>query len=237
MHICLLDIDGTLILTGGAGQMAFAQTLAEEFGIAEIRKVVTFAGRSDRAIAGELLREHGVEASEENWERFCSGYLRRLDTALATHPGFILPGVTELLTRLASRGDVALGLLTGNVRDGARRKLTHYNLWHWFPFGGFGDDHHERCDIAAAALEAARQHLCNLSNGSRWSNGNWHGKVVVIGDTPNDIACGRSIEARCVAVPTGHSTADELKLAQPDLLVETLEDIGRIEALFDPRLK
>src|SRR3954466_13103911 len=107
MHICLFDIDGTLILTGGAGQTAFAQTLAEEFGIPEIRKVVSFAGRSDRAIACELLREHGVKPSDDNWQRFCSGYLRRLDAALATHPGFILPGVIPLLTRLANRGDVA----------------------------------------------------------------------------------------------------------------------------------
>src|SRR4051794_1439700 len=109
MHICLLDIDGTLILTGGAGQAAFAQTLAEDFDVAEIRRVVAFAGRSDRAIASELLREHGVEPSDENWRRFCAGYLRRLDTALASHRGFILPGVTQLLTRLAERGDVALG--------------------------------------------------------------------------------------------------------------------------------
>jgi phosphoglycolate phosphatase len=233
VHICLLDIDGTLILTGGAGQKAFAQTLAEDFGIAEIVKVVTFAGRSDRAIAGELLREHGIDASTEHWQRFCRGYLRRLDDALATHQGFILPGVLQLLTKLASRGDVALGLLTGNVREGARRKLTHYDLWHWFAFGGFGDDHHERCDIAAAALDAAKQHLRSLSNRSQSTDRNQHGRVVVIGDTPNDISCGRSIDARCVAVPTGHSTADELKLARPDVLVESLEDFGPIESLFD----
>jgi phosphoglycolate phosphatase-like HAD superfamily hydrolase len=233
VHICLLDIDGTLILTGGAGQKAFAQTLAEDFGIAQIVKVVTFAGRSDRAIACELLREHGVETSSENWQRFCRGYLRRLDAALATHPGFILPGVTPLLMKLASRGDIALGLLTGNVREGARRKLTHYNLWHWFPFGGFGDDHHERCDIAAAALVAAKQHLRTRPNGSQGTGLQQQGRVVVIGDTLNDISCGRSIDARCVAVSTGHSSADELKLARPDLLVETLEDFRPIEALFD----
>ncbi|HEX5471748.1 MAG TPA: HAD family hydrolase, partial [Lacipirellulaceae bacterium] len=79
MHICLLDIDGTLLLTGGAGQVAFAQTLAAEFGILEIDTQVAFAGRSDRAIALDLFRGHGIEPSEANWRRFCAGYLSRLD--------------------------------------------------------------------------------------------------------------------------------------------------------------
>ncbi|HVT26828.1 MAG TPA: HAD hydrolase-like protein [Lacipirellulaceae bacterium] len=233
MHICLLDIDGTLILTGGAGQSAFAQTLAEEFGIPEIDTQVAFAGRSDRAIAMDLFRSHGVEQSAENWSRFCAGYLSRLDTALASHQGYVLPGVARLLTTLSDRGDVALGLLTGNVREGARRKLSHYHLWHWFPFGGFGDDHLERCDIAVAALLAARRHIDGVPGRSALIGAISPSHVIVIGDTPHDIACGRSIGARCVAVPTGHTMADDLRRADPDVLVETLEDFAPIAALFD----
>jgi phosphoglycolate phosphatase len=224
MHICLLDIDGTLILTGGAGQTAFARTLALDFGIKEIDGRVQFAGRSDRAIAMDLFRSHGVEPSGENWLRFCAGYLTRLEQALATHQGHVLPGVGELLSTLVARGDVAVGLLTGNVREGARRKLSFYGLWEHFPFGGFGDEHVERCDIAAAALEAARLHL----NGTRGL-----GQVLVIGDTLHDISCGRSIDARCIAVPTGHTTADELRTGNPDVLVETLADTAPILALLD----
>jgi phosphoglycolate phosphatase-like HAD superfamily hydrolase len=224
MHICLLDIDGTLVLTGGAGQTAFVETLAADFGISEILKQVSFAGRSDRAIVADLFRDHGVEASEENWRKFCVGYLQRLDSALAKHRGYVLPGVGSLLTALASRDDVAVGLLTGNVREGARRKLLHYDLWHWFAFGGFGDEHVDRCDIAAAALAAANLHL----NGAATSIG----EIVVIGDTPNDIACGRSIGARCVAVATGHSSLDDLNEGRPDVLVGTLEDSGPILALI-----
>lgn len=230
MHICLLDIDGTLLLTGGAGQAAFAQTLAAEFGIPEIDTRVAFAGRSDRAIAMDLLRGHGIVTSDENWRRFCAGYLSRLDAALAAHQGHVLPGVNELLAALAARGDVALGLLTGNVREGARRKLSYYGLWQWFAFGGYGDDYSERCDIAAAALAAARLHIDGLaiSNGTSFP-----GQVIVIGDTPHDIDCGRSIGAHCVAVPTGHTKADDLRRSRPDLMVETLEDIGPIVALLD----
>jgi phosphoglycolate phosphatase-like HAD superfamily hydrolase len=226
MHICFLDIDGTLVLTGGAGQAAFAQTLAVEFGISEIDTRVAFAGRSDRAIAMDLFRSHGVETSPENWQRFRAGYLARLEQTLATHQGYVLPGVVELLTALEDRGDVAIGLLTGNLREGARRKLGHYGLWDWFPFGGFGDDYDDRCQIAAAALTAARSHV----NGQ--SVGNTDGRIVVIGDTPHDIECGRSIAARCVAVSTGHTGPDALRTAEPDVLVDTLANSEPILALF-----
>src|SRR3954468_22910875 len=233
MHICLLDIDGTLLLTGGAGQKAFAQTLADEFGIGEIIHPVMFAGRSDRAIALELMRLHGVDDSTDNWQRFCAGYLSRLERALISNQGFVLPGASELVTTLAKRDDVALGLLTGNVREGAKRKLVHYNLWHWFAFGGYGDDHVDRSDIAAAALAAAREHIGNHFNGSTRNGRKFPGEIIVIGDTTHDITCGRSIGARCVAVPTGHTTVDELRQSNPDLLVETLQDLRPILELLD----
>jgi phosphoglycolate phosphatase-like HAD superfamily hydrolase len=231
MHICFLDIDGTLVLTGGAGQTAFARTLAEDFDIAAIDGGVPFAGRSDRAIAMDLFRSHGVAATDDNWERFRIGYLSRLQKALATHKGHVLPGVPGFLRALAARGDVALGLLTGNLREGARHKLTYYGLWEHFLFGGFGDEHMERCEIAAAALAAARMHLATLSNNNGASEAN--GQIIVVGDTLHDISCGRSIGARCVAVPTGHTSADTLRTGEPDALVATLEDFGPIFALFD----
>lgn len=230
MHICFFDIDGTLILTGGAGQAAFAETLAHDFGIPEITTQVLFAGRSDRAIAMDLFRAHGVEPTSENWQRFYHGYLRRLESSLPTRDGNVLPGVIRLLEMLAARGDISLGLITGNVREAARTKLTYYNLWHWFPFGGFGDEHIDRNDIAADAVAAGRAHLADQSvyvgQGTPWG-------MVVVGDTLNDICCGRSIGARCVAVPTGHTSADALRGGEPDVLVETLEDVSPILALFD----
>jgi phosphoglycolate phosphatase-like HAD superfamily hydrolase len=232
MHICFLDIDGTLVLTGGAGQTAFAQTLADDFGIAKIDGTVTFAGRSDRAIAMELFRRHGVDPSTQNWQRFCVGYLSRLNAALTSHRGNVLPGVGELLATLAARGDVALGLLTGNVQEGARRKLDHYGLWHWFAFGGYGDEHLERCDIAASALADARRHLGGRSVNST-QNGNVRiDEIIVIGDTLSDIECGRSIGARCVAVATGHTSAGTLREGNPDVVVETLQEIEPVLTLL-----
>ena len=226
MHICFLDIDGTLVATGGAGQTAFVRTLAEDFGIVDASEAgVPFAGRSDRAIAYDLFAAHDLATTPETWQRFRTGYIRRIEEILPTHNGCVLPGVTALLEALAARGDVAIGLITGNVREAARRKLGYFDLWHWFPFGGFGDDHTDRCDIAAAGLEDARRHL----NGAVPTLG----QIVVIGDTPNDVSCGRSIGARCVAVPTGHTTVEELRRSKPDLLVETLKDAAGVMRLFD----
>jgi phosphoglycolate phosphatase-like HAD superfamily hydrolase len=224
MHVCFLDIDGTLISTGGAGRAAFVVTLAKDFGVTNVSADgVSFAGRSDRAIAMDLFALHGLPATADTWHRFRAAYVQRLGEVLPAYQGRVLAGVIPLLESLTARGDVALGLLTGNVQEAARRKLTYYRLWDWFAFGGFGDEHMDRCAIAAAALAAARRHL----------NGRSHGKLIVIGDTVNDIACGRSIGARCVAVPTGNTPIDVLRGGVPDVLVETLEDAAPVLKLFD----
>jgi len=232
MHICFWDIDGTLLLTGGAGQAAFARTLAADFGIPVIDANVGFAGRSDKAIAMDLFGSHGIEPSDSNWAKFCTGYLHRLEQALVERRGSVLPGVLSLLEALAERGDVAVGLLTGNIREGARRKLSHFGLWHWFPFGGFGDEHMERCDIAAAAVSAAQLHL-NRHAGISTNGACGNQRIVVIGDTPHDVRCGRSIGAQCVGVSTGNTSATMLLASQPDVFVESLEDAGPILALFN----
>lgn len=229
MHICFLDIDGTLVLTGGAGRDAFGEALAEVFGVPPTTRDVAFAGRSDRAIARDLFVVHGIESTANNWRRFAVSYVRWIDRLLPTRDGHVLPGVVELLDALAARGDVALGLITGNVREAARHKLSYYGLWDRFAFGGFGDEHTERNNIAAAAMSAARHHL----NGRPDGPGPAIGQVVVIGDTLNDIRCARSIGARCVTVPTGHTSADVLRTGRPDVLVDTLEEAAPILQLFD----
>jgi len=230
MHICFLDIDGTLLSTGGAGQAAFARALAADFGIEPVNTDVLFAGRSDRAIATDLFIHHGLDPTVENWDRFRQAYVQQLDETLLAREGRVLPGVVGLLETLAARGDVALGLLTGNIREAARRKLTFYGLWDWFSFGGFGDVQVDRNLVAADALSAARQYLEQQRGGG---NSDGEGQILVIGDTLNDIACGRAIGARCVAVPTGHTSAEALRGAQPDLLVDTLEDARPILDLLD----
>ena len=227
MHICLFDIDGTILLTGGAGMEAFRRTFAEEFGVDSISGDVSFAGRSDRAIATDLFHAHGIDPSLENWERFCTGYITRVDEELPRHEGTVLHGVEALLSELTLRDDVLIGLLTGNVRETACRKLSRHDLWHLFAFGGFGDHHFDRNLIAAEALAAAVEHAA--AEGVQRES---LGTVLVFGDTLNDIRCARSIGAKVVAVSTGQSSAEVLQQGKPDLLLETLERTERILQLL-----
>jgi phosphoglycolate phosphatase len=225
MNIVLFDIDGTLISTGGAGKIAFAETFHELFGIAEISANVGFAGRSDRAIAEELMLTHGIEASSANWLNFTTAFLPRLEAVLPRAKGEILPGVVELLDELAGLDHVALGLLTGNIAAGAKAKLSHYQLYERFAFGGFGDDWTDRNDIAVAALEAAHKHLNNGAPG---------GEVIVIGDTLADVRCARAIGAHAVAVATGGATWEQLSASEPDLLIADLTDRAGLLQLLKP---
>ncbi|MFN4258963.1 MAG: HAD family hydrolase [Gemmataceae bacterium] len=215
MHICLFDIDGTLLSSGGAGKAAMEGAIMSAFGVAEIRGQVPFSGRTDRAIIRDLFHMHDIADTPENWQHFVSTYLHLLPECLHRHEGRVLPGILWLLEHLAERDDVAVGLLTGNLREGAKRKLGHYDMFHHFTFGGFGDLHFERDDVAREALTAVHHHL----NGSVSLERTW-----VIGDTPLDIACARAIGARVLAVATGWHSYDLLAAENPDLLVTDLSD-------------
>ena len=224
MFVVLFDIDGTLIQTGGAGKAAFAKTFVEDFTVQEFPEQVLFAGRSDRAIAEDIMLHVGIESSQENWSRFLAGYSRRLNESLMSRKGHVLPGVETLLEQLSQMEQVAVGLLTGNIERGARAKLRYYGLDHRFGFGGFGDASTDRNDIAADAVRAAKVHFSlTATNGESSFTG-----VMVIGDTVNDVRCAKSIEAYSVAVTTGGSTAEELQATEPDLLLEDLTEVSGI---------
>jgi phosphoglycolate phosphatase-like HAD superfamily hydrolase len=223
MHVCLFDIDGTLIHTRGAGMAALREGLRVAFGVAEPTDQVAVHGRTDRGITRDFFRHHGIENLPEHWERFREAYLRVLPGTLAERPGEVLPGIVPLLETLSGRDDVALGLLTGNTRAGARIKLAHYGLDQYFDFGGFGDSHLERDDVAREALAAVLDRL----------NGNVDlQRVWVIGDTPTDVSCGRAIGARVLAVATGNHTRDELAAASPDHLTNDFSNPEPLLALW-----
>jgi phosphoglycolate phosphatase-like HAD superfamily hydrolase len=223
MHVCLFDIDGTLIHTRGAGMAALREGLREAFGVAEPTDQVAVHGRTDRGITRDLFRHHAIKDLPEHWEKFREAYLRVLPGTLAQRPGTVLPGIVSLLEALSGRGDVALGLLTGNTREGARIKLAHYGLDQYFEFGGFGDNHFERDDVAREALAAVMSRLNGRVDLAR---------VWVIGDTPIDVGCGQAIGARTIAVATGNHTWDELAEAQPDHLAADFSDPGPVLALW-----
>jgi phosphoglycolate phosphatase-like HAD superfamily hydrolase len=214
MIACLFDIDGTLLSSGGAGKAALESALTGEFGV-ELRGHVPYAGRTDRAIMRDLFRMHDIADTAENLERLLKGYLSRLPESLHRHNGRVLPGIQALLLELKETSNIAVGLLTGNMRAGAQTKLGHFGLFEHFAFGGFGDHHFDRDDVAREALAAVHECVGTHCTADR---------IWVIGDTPLDIQCARAIGARVAAVATGLHTCDELAPCNPDLLLSDLAD-------------
>lgn len=229
MVTVLFDIDGTLIHTGGAGQRAFADTFRKLYRIDKISAEVLFAGRSDRAIAEELMTVHGIANDNGAWLQFVEAFVPRLVEVLPECQGTVLPGVIGLLDELEKSEHVHIGLLTGNIAEGARAKLSYYQLWNRFAFGGYGDDWTDRNDIAAAALSAARSYIAQSQFEQLLSHDSDSESVIVIGDTPADVKCARSIGAFAVAVCTGGASREQLQAESPDLLLDDLTG-------FDPIL-
>lgn len=217
--VCLFDIDGTLLNAGGAGQDAMEQALLDVFSVTGPYADIPAAGRTDKAITTDLFSHHAIEVDEQNWSLFLNSYIGHLPRSLAAREGVVLPGVVELLDELSRRDDVVLGLLTGNLEVGANLKLKHYGIDHHFRFGGYGDVHFDRDDVARLAHTAATQYLQNPVHPDR---------LWVIGDTPADVKCGRAIGARVIAVTTGIHSRDELAPFQPDYLFENLADVEQV---------
>ena len=220
-RLVLFDVDGTLIHTGRAGVKAFAQVFASEFDAVDGFERLKFAGRTDVSLVREFLDQHRIPATAENFERFFDRYVFWLDHILATSHTEECPGVWEFIHQLRELAQPpVLGLLTGNIRLGAEIKLRHFNLWDVFATGAFGDDHEDRNEIAAVALRRGSRVLQEPLTGDQ---------VLVIGDTPFDIRCGRSIGAKVLAVATGGATIEELFRHQPDWAVEDLRKINALE--------
>jgi len=221
VKLVLFDIDGTLVHTGGAGIKAFAQVFATEFGVANGVEKMRFAGRTDVNLVREFFTINGIEANEANFQRFFERYVFWLDQILRHSETAACRGVLEFMTSLRQLPNPPrLGLLTGNIRLGAEIKLRHFDLWKEFETGGFADDHEDRDQIADAAWKRGCRVLgCELRGE----------QVLVIGDTPFDIRCGRAIGAKVLAVATGGATLEELVRHQPDWAVKDLSCVAAHE--------
>jgi phosphoglycolate phosphatase-like HAD superfamily hydrolase len=216
MKILLLwDIDGTLITSGGAGMRALQAALRQVFAIDGSINDIDFAGRTDRWIMRQIFAKFALPATEENFARYADGYVAALPEALLDRGVRPLPGVPALLEAVRARGDVALGLLTGNLRRGAEVKLASRDLWRYFPFGAFADDAEDRNRLGPHALHRARAHHgVEFAPADTW----------VIGDTPHDVICARAFGARALAVATGRHSVDQLRTAAPDAVFVDFSD-------------
>jgi phosphoglycolate phosphatase-like HAD superfamily hydrolase len=222
--IALFDIDGTLLRAGGAGRRALELALGEVLGNGEAASFasVDFAGRTDPWIVAEGLSRHGLAAEEALIDDVLRRYVAHLPEQLALSSAFeVLPGAAALLSTLAERAEVLLGLGTGNLQRGAYAKLAHGGLDSYFAFGGFGSDHPDRAELLRVGLERGLDQAGDARDA----------RAVVIGDTPHDVRAAQAIGADCIAVSTGSYDGDALGEAGATMVVSDLRSPEVLRAL------
>jgi len=221
-RLLLFDIDGTLLLSGGAGKRALNRAFEELFGVADAFAGIPVAGRTDLLILGDALERAGVRADPEVRVRFLARYCQHFEREIL-HPGprkGLMPGVRQLLDRLEQTPDVVCALVTGNIARAARIKLDHFELGRYFACGAYGDDAPRRDDLVPIAVERARRAGIAVDSPS---------DAVVVGDTPLDVQCAAAAGARAVCVATGSFTEEELRRAGADAV---LPDLTEPECFF-----
>jgi|SRR5215203_499161 len=225
--LVLFDIDGTLVLTGGAGLRAMNMALKNVFGHDDGLAGIPLAGRTDWAILSDAVARVGKPLDRDLLETLRRAYIENLATEIdapGRGPKAVMPGVRELLDELRGREDVFVALLTGNFEEGARIKLDHFGLWHYFSCGAYGGDAADRNALVPFAVARAR--ACGLPPLAAHD-------VIVVGDTPHDVSCAEAAGAIAVAVATGGHTVEELRDTRANLVLPDLSERRTFLELLD----
>ena len=220
MKLLLFDIDGTLLRSNGAGRRAMKKGLAP---VLETENVsiegVDFGGRTDPQIIQDIIGINGVQETEiaATLPRAMDAYVHAFKQNFSDTDVTALPSVVDLIKTLSTLDQLQLALLTGNVQETAYLKLKGIGVNEFFPFGAFGSDNADRYKLPDVALHRALEY-----NGVKY-----HGKdIVIIGDTKHDILCGRHLNVFTIAVSTGHYNVEDLRIHNPDVLLDDLSDIS-----------
>lgn len=222
--LILWDIDGTILRTNRAGMVALVRAFAQVHGREPDMSKVEVAGRTDRWIASRMLESNNLPATAEQIHHLLDTYLGLLPAEITARSGLVLPGIHTLLETLRARPDAVQGLLTGNLQRGARIKLEHYQVWHYFEFGAFGDDSPIRNELGPHAVRRARErHAVKFAPE----------RTFVIGDTPHDIECGKVIGARTIAVATGTYSVEQLAAHAPSAVFKDFADTAAFLRVID----
>jgi len=218
--LLLFDIDGTLLLSGGAGLRALNRTFEELFGVASGFDGIPVAGRTDALLLRDAAARAEVRLDEAARQRFHDRYCDLLADEIAPpNPRKrLMPGVARLIPALAGRDELTVALLTGNFARAARIKLEHFGLWRHFRGGAFGDDAPDRDGLVPVALSRVM-----TAAGARVAAAD----AIVIGDTPLDVQCAQVAGARSIAVETGSFDASALRAQGADEVLPDLADLDR----------
>jgi phosphoglycolate phosphatase len=227
-RLVLFDIDGTILSAGRAAResvlAALDRVYGSGYGAPDSAARHDFSGKTDPQIVRELVREAvGDERCEAQLSAALAAYLEELERRLTPQAVVPKPGIPDLLARLAREPRVTLALLTGNLERGARMKLEPPGFNAYFPFGAFGSDSADRYELPAIAVERAADRTGRRFEGK---------SVVIVGDSVHDVACGRALGVRSVAVATGPTKRDRLEAERPDAIFDSFADVERaIEAI------
>lgn len=210
----LFDIDGTLLVTGGAGGVAWQRAFEELHKVDANVAEHTDAGMTDPEIAAIIFREViGREGSQEERSKAIGCYLKHLPDAVAESDGYrVMPGIGELLPRLIEDG-VLLGLVTGNIEAAAHIKLARARLNRFFSFGGYGSDAADRTEVTEAALSRG-----GLVSGGTLADG----ACIAVGDTPRDVIAGHGAGIEVIGIATGSYEVEQLREAGADWALPTV---------------
>jgi phosphoglycolate phosphatase-like HAD superfamily hydrolase len=208
----LFDIDGTLLVTGGAGAVAWQRAFLELHGIEANIEEHTHAGMTDPEIAGIVFREViGRDGSDAERAGAITGYLSHLADAVAESDGYrVMPGIEEILPRLAGQG-VLLGIVTGNIEAAAQIKLARGDLNRYFAFGGYGSDSRDRTELTKVGIERGGEVLGSPLDLET---------TIAVGDTPRDVEAGHGAGIKVVGVATGAYSVEEQQAAGADWAIE-----------------
>ena len=224
MKLLLFDIDGTILLTNGAGTRAANRAFEKIYGHPGAMDGVDAAGKTDPLILREMFRNMLSRSyADDEAEKLFEEYVIFLEEEVGNSPIDIMPGIPYLLEKLSSREDLMLAIATGNIERGARIKLRRAGLDGHFKTGGFGSDSWNREELIRVAIERAKGLL---------TAGEDFERIYVIGDTPHDIVHGRATGAVTVAVATGRYSAAELSEHEPDHIFEHLADYEKVVGVF-----
>jgi phosphoglycolate phosphatase len=224
--LILWDIDGTLVSMDRAGERALLLAIKElyqrDLGL---ELPIDLRGRTDTSIARDLLAYLGIPGNPEEEARLRQAYLSHMPRTMPAGNARILAGIKDALDAIRAHSEIHQALLTGNLKEGAKLKLSFMGLWDYFEFGAFADDSHLRDELGPFALARAKEKLGIDFPPER---------VWIIGDTPHDVACGKAIGAKTIAVATGAFTVEQLSALNP---THTFKDLSDTQALLNVILK